>query len=266
MAGVIVQLLNPTTSAVLATDTTDASGLYSFPNLLSGTYQVKILVSSLPAGCVLSSKQDLGGDDTKDSDFNPTTGLSQVVTINAKGTGIAKDNPTVDAALFSPKGSIGDYVWKDLNDNGIQDSGEPGVAGVIIQLLQGSTVIATDTTNVQGLYLFSDLSSGTYQVKIVINSLPDSCIISSKQDVGSDDTKDSDFNPTTGLSQVVTINATSTGIAKDNPTIDAGLVVPCIKTTFTLTGAPVCSADVQTYSITFSVTGKNGAIKVDKGY
>ena len=265
VAGVIVQLLNPTTSAVLATDTTDASGLYSFPNLLSGTYQVKILVSSLPAGCVLSSKQDLGGDDTKDSDFNPTTGLSQVVTINAKGTGIAKDNPTVDAALFSPKGSIGDYVWKDLNDNGIQDSGEPGVAGVIIQLLQGSTVIATDTTNVQGLYLFSDLSSGTYQVKIVINSLPDSCIISSKQDVGSDDTKDSDFNPTTGLSQVVTINATSTGIAKDNPTIDAGLVVPCIKTTFTLTGAPVCSADVQTYSITFSVTGKNGAIKVDKG-
>ena len=34
-----------------------------------------------------------------------------------------------------PKGSIGDYVWKDQNNNGVQDSGEPAVAGVIVQLL-----------------------------------------------------------------------------------------------------------------------------------
>ena len=265
VAGVIVQLLQGTT--VLATDTTDANGLYLFPNLLSGTYQVKILTGSLPAGCVISSKKDQGGDDTKDSDFDPTTGLSQLVTINAFGTGISKDNPTVDGALFSPKGSIGDYVWKDLNDNGVQDSGEPGVAGVIVQLLNSTTsaVLATDTTNAQGLYLFSDLSSGSYQVKIVVTSLPDSCTISTKQNLGGDDTKDSDFSPTTGLSQVVVIDALGTGTAKDNMTIDAALVVPCITTSFTLTGAPVCSADVQTYSLTFTVTGKNGAIKVDKG-
>ena len=228
VAGVIVQLLNATTSAVLATDTTNAQGLYLFPNLESGTYQVKIVTTSLPAGCVISSQQDLGGDDTKDSDFNPTTGLSQVVTINALGTGLAKDNPTVDAGLYSPKGSIGDYVWKDQNNNGVQDSGEPAVAGVIVQLLNSTTsaVLATDTTNAQGLYLFPNLESGTYQVKIVTTSLPAGCVISSQQDLGGDDTKDSDFNPTTGLSQVVTINALGTGIAKDNPTVDAGLYSP----------------------------------------
>uniref|UniRef100_UPI000561B3B2 SdrD B-like domain-containing protein n=1 Tax=Runella limosa TaxID=370978 RepID=UPI000561B3B2 len=228
VAGVIVQLLNATTSAVLATDTTNAQGLYLFPNLESGTYQVKIVTTSLPAGCVISSQQDLGGDDTKDSDFNPTTGLSQVVTINALGTGIAKDNPTIDAGLYSPKGSIGDYVWKDQNNNGVQDSGEPAVAGVIVQLLNATTsaVLATDTTNAQGLYLFPNLESGTYQVKVVTTSLPAGCVISSQQDLGGDDTKDSDFNPTTGLSQVVTINALGTGIAKDNPTVDAGLYSP----------------------------------------
>ncbi|WP_164490234.1 SdrD B-like domain-containing protein [Runella sp. SP2] len=263
VAGVIIQLLKGAT--VVATDTTDANGLYLFPNLLSGTYKVKIVTTSLPAGCVISTKKDLGGDDTKDSDFDPTTGLSQVVTIDAKGTGIAKDNPTVDGALFSPKGSIGDYVWKDLNDNGIQDSGESGVSGVIIQLLQGSTVVATDTTNAQGLYLFSNLSSGSYQVKIVTTSLPPNCVISTKQNQGSDVTKDSDFNPTTGLSQTVTINATGTGLAKDNPTIDAGLVVPCVKSSVTLSNAPVCSADVQTYSITFTVTNKLGIVKANKG-
>ncbi len=53
-----------------------------------------------------------------------------------------------------PKGSIGDYVWKDANNNGIQDTGELGVQGVIVQLLSGTTVVATDTTDAAGKYLF----------------------------------------------------------------------------------------------------------------
>ncbi|MBB3842183.1 putative repeat protein (TIGR01451 family), partial [Runella defluvii] len=40
---------------------------------------------------------------------------------------------------------------------------------------------------------------------------------------------------------------------------------PCVESSVTLTGAPVCSADVQTYSITFSVTNKLGIVKVNKG-
>ncbi|HAK77301.1 MAG TPA: hypothetical protein DCM71_10420, partial [Runella sp.] len=145
--------------------------------------------------------------------------------------------------------------------------GEPAVAGVIVQLLNSTTsaVLATDTTDAQGLYLFSDLSSGTYQVKIVTTSLPAGCVISSKQDLGGDDTKDSDFSPTTGLSQVVTIDALGTGIAKDNMTVDAALLIPCVESSVTLTSAPVCSADVQTYSITFSITNKLGIVKVNKG-
>ncbi|AYQ33346.1 SdrD B-like domain-containing protein [Runella sp. SP2] len=273
VAGVIVQLLNPSTSAVLATDTTDANGLYLFSNLNSGTYQVKIVTTSLPAGCVISSKQDLGGDDTKDSDFNPTTGLSQTVTIDALGTGIVKDNPTVDAALYSPKGSIGDFVWKDVNNNGLQDlPAEKGVAGVILELyrLEGITtptpvLVAKDTTDATGKYLFTNLSSGNYFVQLVLSSLADTCQITSKQNEGADDTKDSDFGPTTGRSQVVPIDALGTGIAKDNLTVDAGLIVPCVKSSVIVTEAPLCSQDVQTYSIKFTVNNKMGIVKVNKG-
>ncbi|MCA0230654.1 MAG: DUF11 domain-containing protein [Bacteroidetes bacterium] len=273
VAGVIVQLLNSTTSAVLATDTTNAQGLYLFPNLESGTYQVKIVTTSLPAGCVISSQQDLGGDDTKDSDFNPTTGLSQVVTINTLGTGLAKDNPTVDAGLYSPKGSIGDFVWKDVNNNGLQDlPAEKGVAGVILELyrLDGVTtptpvLVAKDTTDATGKYLFTNLSSGNYFVQLVLSSLADTCKITSKQNEGADDTKDSDFGPTTGRSQVVPIDALGTGIAKDNLTVDAGLIVPCVKSSVIVTEAPLCSQDVQTYSIKFTVNNKMGTVKVNKG-
>ncbi len=224
MQGVIVQLLSGTT--VVATDTTDAAGKYLFPNLNSGTYQVKVLTASLPVGCTLSTMQDVtttGATDANDSDFNPTTGLSQTITIDAAGTGIAKDNLTVDAALYSPKGSLGDYVWKDANNNGIQDTGELGVQGVIVQLLSGTTVVATDTTDAAGKYLFPNLNSGTYQVKVLTASLPVGCTLSTMQDVtttGATDANDSDFNPTTGLSQTVTIDATGTGIAKDNLTVD----------------------------------------------
>ena len=35
----------------------------------------------------------------------------------------------------SPDGSIGDYVWKDLNGDGIQDSDEPGIPCVTVEVI-----------------------------------------------------------------------------------------------------------------------------------
>jgi SdrD B-like domain len=42
--------------------------------------------------------------------------------------------------FISPKcpSALGDFVWNDVNGNGIQDSGEPGINGVILKLYQGS--------------------------------------------------------------------------------------------------------------------------------
>ncbi|NBB23140.1 hypothetical protein GVN20_27565, partial [Runella sp. CRIBMP] len=40
---------------------------------------------------------------------------------------------------------------------------------------------------------------------------------------------------------------------------------PCVKSKVTLTGAPLCSTDIQTYSITFTVTGQVGILKANKG-
>ncbi|HAK78226.1 MAG TPA: hypothetical protein DCM71_15265, partial [Runella sp.] len=390
--GVVMQLMNAA-NTVIATDTTDAAGFYSFENLLTGTYKVKLLLSSLPDSCEITTKKDFDDSqanaDARDSDFDPSTGLSQNVSIDITKTGLDKDNPTIDAGLIvacvkpsagtdvaicggdttvdlkdagtkelwqslasnpagvqinsttgvvtglksagdyyfilrfnnkascadtvkvtvnkkpeagsdstgtnaicntigtinlpdaavgeswsqlgsapktvsidtqtgvvtgmdsigvytfmlrnaqtgcsdtvqvetknCQKGSLGDYVWKDSNNNGIQDSGEPGVKGVVLQLLNATTnaVLAVDTTDANGLYGFTGLESGRYKVKIVLTSLPDSCVITSQQDVntgGGDDTKDSDFSPTTGESQEVIIDALGTGIAKDNPTVDA---------------------------------------------
>ncbi len=51
---------------------------------------------------------------------------------------------------------IGNYVWRDNNDNGIQDGNEPTLANVTVQLLNSTgTVIATATTDAKGYYVFS---------------------------------------------------------------------------------------------------------------
>ena len=34
-------------------------------------------------------------------------------------------------------GSIGNYIWLDLNGDGVQDKGEPGIPGILVELQDG---------------------------------------------------------------------------------------------------------------------------------
>ena len=64
---------------------------------------------------------------------------------------------------------LGDFVWDDLNGDGIQDPGEPGVEGVVVNLYRdGETVpFATTTTGPDGEYVFTGLVPGGYEVEFV---------------------------------------------------------------------------------------------------
>lgn len=59
-------------------------------------------------------------------------------------------------------------MWEDVNNNGVVDAGEPGIAGVRVELLtpDGNTVLATTTTDAAGNYLFTGLVAGTYRVRV----------------------------------------------------------------------------------------------------
>ena len=64
-------------------------------------------------------------------------------------------------------GSIGDTVWLDADRDNTVDAGEPGLAGVTVALIRdlngngvwdaGEPIIATDTTDAAGQYLFTGL-------------------------------------------------------------------------------------------------------------
>src|SRR5262249_7339287 len=126
--GVTVKLMDAAGASVLATTSTDANGLYLFSGLTPGTYTVMFVP---PAGYTASPK-DAGSDDAKDSDADAVTGMTGTYTLAAGET-----NLTVDAGLFR-KAALGDFVWEDRNANGAQDSGEPGVPGVTVKLMDGT--------------------------------------------------------------------------------------------------------------------------------
>jgi hypothetical protein len=75
--------------------------------------------------------------------------------------------------VFYMKVEISGVVFNDLNRNGVRDSGEPGLAGVTVNLLDaGGVVISTTTTDSFGRYSFTDQTgipgTGNYTVSIVL--------------------------------------------------------------------------------------------------
>ena len=52
--------------------------------------------------------------------------------------------------------NVGDFVWEDMNGNGLQDGGEPGVGGVTVRLVRSSdnVIVAITATDGAGFYEF----------------------------------------------------------------------------------------------------------------
>lgn len=79
--------------------------------------------------------------------------------------------PVQLSCQVSCSGSIGDFVWVDLDKDGLQGAGEPGIPGVTVNLFMGG-LIATTVTDANGMYLFSDLCAGDYIVAVDQTTVP----------------------------------------------------------------------------------------------
>ncbi|PNZ10065.1 hypothetical protein CD113_10910, partial [Staphylococcus simiae] len=104
---------------------------------------------------------------------------------------------------------IGDYVWEDTNQDGIQNDGGKGIANVYVKLTDATTgtVIDRVTTDANGKYLFKNVPNGTYKIDFTAPSN----YTASPVTAGSDTALDSNGQTTT-----VTVNNAN------NYTIDSG--------------------------------------------
>jgi hypothetical protein len=109
--------------------------------------------------------------------------------------------------------TLGDRVWLDTNKNGVQDSNESGVASVTVILYDTANCIgdsiATEMTNTNGNYLFSNLNSGTYS--LAFSTLPSEHNITMANQ-GNNDSLNSDANEKGCIANIV---LTSDSIQED---------------------------------------------------
>src|SRR6185369_10761680 len=119
-------------------------------------------------------------------------------------------------------GTVGDRVWKDLNGNGIQDNGEPGISGVVVTLngtdAHGQAISLTATTDANGNYQFNNLCTGDYHVTVNSATLPVDVIPTSPRSSNGNDNNPTDSNEPTGT--LVTISTDSSS----NLTVDFGYI------------------------------------------
>lgn len=232
VAGVTVTLYNNAGTAI-ATTTTDANGNYLFANLAAGDYSVGF--SNLPQGYSLTPVWSSNDANATNSDANPATGRSGTITLSA-----GEQELDVDAGLVAgvPSGlaSLGNKVWWDVvTANNTQDAGEPGVAGVTVNLYkdangdglingaEATTPVATTATNALGEYMFTGLAAGTYQVGFT--NLPTGCNTVT-QNSGSNDAVDSDGSSVTNATSgsVSTTGLYTLAVGEENLTVDLGII------------------------------------------
>jgi len=147
---------------LVATQVTDSNGKYMFRNLLPDYYVVVVDETSAPlADAVLTGDPDNDGEPCP---VPPVAGPSCDGQYGLKLT----QRATFTGADFGyqPPGVIGDTLWIDVNTNGVHDAGEPGIPYVTVALYQNETLIATQETDADGIYLFGGLADGTYKIVV----------------------------------------------------------------------------------------------------
>ena len=152
-SAVTVRLLDASFNEVDSVET-DSNGDYSFADVVPGDYYVDV-VEDLS---FVFTAQDTGSDDTIDSDIDPATGMSAVISLGAN-----QDLDDLDAGLLFP-GSISGQVWEDTDADGIRDCGETGVAGIWVDLYDPFlNLVASTQTDSNGEYgFFNMVPAGNY--------------------------------------------------------------------------------------------------------
>ncbi len=140
LAGVTVQVDAGGGGAVVAA--TDPAGNFAVAGLADGAHTLNVLppLGTTPVGPTFRTVTVTGGADV----------------------------PGLTFAL-QPQGKVAGTVFTDLNNNGVRDPGEPGVAGAAVTLdtFRNGGVDAATTTGADGTFVFVNVPDGAHNVAVV---------------------------------------------------------------------------------------------------
>lgn len=164
---------------------TNNEGAYSLETQISGTYYIAALPPDSFEPTVYNE-----GEKTTDSNLDPSLPYTRGLLTGWRTPSFQIFSGTsysdYDIGLRSTSlatGSIGDIIWHDDNQNGVQDTGEPGISGVSVGLREAgsdgvldtsddNTTFLPTTTASDGSYNFGALLPGLYRVEVDAITLP----------------------------------------------------------------------------------------------
>ena len=212
-------------------------------------YQYQVEFDMPPAGddgVYVPTRQYEGGDTAVDSNID-RNGRSEILRLGVVSNPDTsrlegQRDMTIDAGFVIPA-ALGDYVWIDLNRDGIQDPDEPGVNGVRVRLYTvddsgkvSDAPLAETVTAAQegkdGYYFFDNLTKGRYVVEFDITSLRNDLglyqygFTTANQGAGDHpETADSDAkNAVDGNDRIMRTDVITLDYQQTDLTWDAGLV------------------------------------------
>ena len=208
----------------IGSQTVGEDGRYFFDKLDAGRYKVHFDYPDEYIGVQEGVGDYLHDSETKffdDSTLN--SGFTDIIELPEDTIDLTHD---AGAYLLS---AIGDYVWEDINRDGIQDQNEKPVADIVVTLQQKLgdgewTTIETTTTDEKGLYLFDGLkSSDHFDVQYRVAFAIPLTVELTGDNAGEDRAKDSNALPTLDVEYGYFTKEIILPYGQDDMTIDAGL-------------------------------------------
>jgi hypothetical protein len=155
--------------------TSDPAGLYRFEHLPPGEHHMAVDESGLPPGV----SQSADPDGSLDGETSLVLGDSEIVTSQSFG--------------YRGSGSIGGFVWWDVDGSGEREAAEPGVADATIAVTYlgpddvaggGDDVVFAAASDAAGNYMLPGLPSGFYTAVLDEATLPPGAAASIDRDGG----------------------------------------------------------------------------------
>lgn len=156
-----VVLIDASTGKTAAQTATGKDGGYAFSRLYPGEYRLGF---SIPAGYRYAREMDTAARKsivTAQMDtVRGESGRSEVISLS-----MGENLPAMDVGMGAV-GTLGDLAWLDLDGDGMQDTGEPGVPGLTIEMYQYGQLAAQTVTDEYGRYFFDALYPGEYTLRV----------------------------------------------------------------------------------------------------
>ncbi|PIQ62061.1 MAG: hypothetical protein COV99_07280, partial [Bacteroidetes bacterium CG12_big_fil_rev_8_21_14_0_65_60_17] len=176
----LIQVQSTTPAAGVLVNNVNGTLKWNVASLAPGASTQLTIVAEAVATGTAENCAEVGVATGDDPNSTPGNGQNQEDDSDCATTEITQDPP-------STGGSIGDFVFQDANNNGLQDAGEQGLGGILVRLYAGAcgptgAPIALRTTQPNGAYSFTGLPAGDYCVDVRDDTVPFGFVLTTGND------------------------------------------------------------------------------------